>query len=64
MLVLWSFIKGFPLILNNIKPYRAVIEKSEELGIDNAALFYSEEAHTSIAEYKLLERLMYNSGAE
>ena len=46
-----------PLILNKIPSYTDVIKKSETLGIDNAALFYSEEPLTSRAELELNERL-------
>lgn len=57
LLAIWIFVVGFPLILNNISSYQELIENSENMGIDNAALFYSEEVHTSIAEKNLLESL-------
>lgn len=57
LLAIWIFVEGFPLILSNISSYQEVIENSENMGIDNAALFYSEEAYTSIAENKLYESL-------
>ncbi len=57
LLAIWIFVEGFPLILSNISSYQEVIENSEIMGIDNAALFYSEEAYTSIAENKLYESL-------
>lgn len=45
------------MILSHITSYQEVIVNSENMGIDNAALFYSEEAYTSIAENKLYESL-------
>ena len=57
LLLIWSFIYLIPLILNKIPSYTDVIQKSETLGIDNAALFYSEEPLTSMAELELNERL-------
>lgn len=57
LLAIWSFVVGFPLILNRISSYQEVIENSENLGIDNAALFYSEEPYTSVAENNLMESL-------
>jgi len=56
-LAIWGFIKIFPMILGRISVYQAVIENSENLEIDNSALFYSEESHTSVAERDLKEKL-------
>ena len=57
LFLVWSFMYLMPLILNKIPSYADVIQKSETLGIDNAALFYSEEPLTSRAEFELNERL-------
>lgn len=57
LLAIWIFVEGFPMILSHITSYQEVIVNSENMGIDNAALFYSEEAYTSIAENKLYESL-------
>ena len=57
LLAIWGFIKVSPILLNGIKSYQEVIVNAEKLGIDNAALFYSEESHTSQAEQKLKEQL-------
>jgi len=46
-----------PIVLTKIPAYDELIQKSESMGIDNAALFYSEEALTSLAESELNERL-------
>ncbi|MCG8309707.1 MAG: hypothetical protein MI975_20090 [Cytophagales bacterium] len=54
---IWGFIEFFPELLSAIKPYREVIEFSENAGIDNAALFYSEESLTSSAEQEIKEQL-------
>jgi hypothetical protein len=56
-LLVWSFIYLMPFFLNKIPSYTDVIQKSETLGIDNSALFYSEEPLTSRAELELNERL-------
>jgi hypothetical protein len=56
-LAIGIFVKVLPLVLNSIKSYHLVVKNSEELGIDNSALFYSEEPLTSIAENELLESL-------
>jgi hypothetical protein len=57
LLMIWSFVYLMPLILNKIPSYADVIQNSETLGIDNSALFYSEEPLTSSAEMELRERL-------
>lgn len=57
LLAIWIFVEGFPMILSHITSYQEVIVNSENMGIDNAALFYSEETYTSIAENKLYESL-------
>ncbi len=54
---IWVFVKITPLLLSRINAYQQVIQKSEILGIDNSALFYSEELLTSKAEQELKERL-------
>jgi len=56
MLAIWGFIIIIPLFLGRFKSYSEVIKKSEDLGIDNSALFYSDEPLTSIAEIELNER--------
>ena len=56
-LMIWCFVQLVPFILNKISSYKKVIQKSESMDIDNSALFYSEEALTSIAESELIERL-------
>ena len=57
LVAVWGFIKIIPLILENINSYKAVIERSEELGIDNSTLFYSEEPLSFTAEQELKHRL-------
>jgi len=54
---IWGFIKIVPVVLNNLDSYKEVIEHSEELGIDNSTLFYSEEPLSSVAEQELKIRL-------
>ena len=56
-LAIGIFVKVLPLVLNSIKSYHLVVKNSEELGIDNSALFYSEEPLTSIAENEINENL-------
>lgn len=56
-IALGGFIKVFPLLLSRIDTYEKVIENSENLGIDNSTLFYSEEPLTSKAEQELTNRL-------
>ena len=54
---IWCFIKFIPVGLNQIQSYKKITDYSMKLGIDNAALFYSEELHTSEAELELKNRL-------
>ena len=56
-MLVWCFIKYMPVLIKNVKVYRQVTKCAEEMGIDNAALFYSEEPLTSQAEQELLMRL-------
>ena len=53
ILAIAVFVKWTPLVLNESDAYRKITEKSIELGIDNAALFYTEESHSSIAEQNM-----------
>ncbi len=57
VVAIWVFVKITPVLLSRITSYQQVIQKSEILGIDNSALFYSEELLTSKAEQELNERL-------
>ena len=57
VLVVLAFVKCFPLVLNKFKIYREITEKSTQLGIENSALFYTEEKLTSVAEQKLKRQL-------
>lgn len=57
IVLIWCFVELVPLVLNKSSSYENVIQKSESLDIDNAALFYSEEALTSDAELELRQRL-------
>ena len=57
LLIVWGFIRFAPLLLGKLKSYQNIVEKSEELGIDNSALFYSEEPLTSVAEQELAVKL-------
>ena len=56
-MLIWCFIKYSPVLIKKVKAYRQVTDYSEKMGIDNAALFYSEEPFTSQAEQELLMRL-------
>ena len=56
-LAVGGFIKIFPLLSNRMDTYRMIMKNSEQLGIDNASLFYSEEPLTSKAEQELFKRL-------
>ena len=56
-MAVWGFIRIAPSLLNKLKSYQDLVQKSEELGIDNSALFYSEEPLTSIAEQELSVKL-------
>ena len=56
-LAVGGFIKIFPLLSNRIDTYRMIIKNSEQLGIDNSALFYTEEPLTLKAEQELIKRL-------
>lgn len=57
IIVICTFIIITPKALNEIKMYREVIESSERLGVDNSALFYTEEHMTAQAELELKERI-------
>jgi len=57
LLLIWCFVQLAPIVLTKIPTYDQLIQKSESMDIDNAALFYSEEALTSLAESELNERL-------
>jgi len=48
-----AFIKWSPLVFNKSDTYREITKKSVEMGIDNAALFYTEEKHSEIAEQNM-----------
>ena len=54
---MWMFVYVVPKALNEFKAYRAVIKSSEQLGVDNAALFYTEELLTSQAELEMKIRI-------
>ena len=56
-MAIWVFIRFTPYFLDKLKSYRSLVQKSEELGIDNSALFYSEEPLTGIAERELSEKI-------
>lgn len=57
LLLVIGFIYLSPKIFNRIPTYSQVIDNAEARGIDNSALFYSEEMLTSRAEEKLNEQL-------
>ena len=59
VVAIWVFVKITPLLLSGINSYQQVIQKSKILGIDNSALFYTEELLTSKAEQELNERLKF-----
>ena len=46
-----------PRMLNNISIYHEILESSEKKGIDNSAVFYSEEPMSYKAEEILKEKL-------
>jgi len=52
-----AFIFYFPSLLERNKTYQLIKQNSEAMGIDNSALFYSEESKTSEAEQELKSRL-------
>ena len=54
---IFLFVKLCPLLLSQNSTYKQLTDRSEKLGIDNAALFYSEEAKTATAEKALKDRL-------
>jgi hypothetical protein len=56
VLALWAFVFVVPKILNEIEVYRQFVEISRSKGVDNSALFYSEEPHTLKSEQELKER--------
>lgn len=56
-LLVWCFVKYAPKILANIDTVQRIVENSERFGIDNSALFYSEEPLTSKAELVLSEKM-------
>ncbi len=57
VLALWAFVFVVPKILNEFEVYRQFVEISRSKGIDNSALFYSEEPHALKSEQVLKERL-------
>lgn len=59
-LAIAAFISLFPLLLECSETYTAIKQKSEALGIDNSALFYSEESMTSVAEQVLKTKLNHD----
>lgn len=54
---LWGFIKFSPVLLYKIGYYKDIIENAEKLGVDNAAMFYTEDPVTSFAEQRIKEKL-------
>lgn len=56
-MLLWGIIYLLPTALNRIRVYREFMEISGEKGIDNSALFYSEEPLTLDSEQILNEKL-------
>lgn len=57
LLLILGFVYFAPKALSRIPAYSELIQNSEEMGIDNTALFYSEEALTSEAEKELNDKL-------
>lgn len=57
VVLIWCFVKYTPVLLNKVKIYKQVIDYSMKMGIDNAALFYTEEPLTSQAEQELIIKL-------
>jgi hypothetical protein len=57
VMLLWGIIYLLPTALNRIRVYREFMEISGEKGIDNSALFYSEEPLTLDSEQILNEKL-------
>ena len=53
----WAFILIIPRILGKIEVYHQFMESSRSKGIDNSALFYSEEPHALESERILKEKL-------
>ena len=56
-IVIWGFIKLGPCVFGKFNTYKKMVSNSELMGIDNAALFYSEEKHSLMAQEELSERL-------
>jgi hypothetical protein len=54
---IWVFVFMIPKILNEFQVYRQFVETSHSKGIDNSALFYTEEPHALQSEQILKERL-------
>ena len=45
------------MLLSKFRYYEEIVNNADSLGIDNAALFYTEDPITSIAEQKLRDKL-------
>ncbi|NJN27949.1 MAG: hypothetical protein HC819_19240 [Cyclobacteriaceae bacterium] len=58
-MALIAFISFSPLVFEKFKTYNAIISNSKQMDINNAALFYTEEAHSLMAEKKLKEQLQH-----
>ena len=55
--VVAGFMFVFPQIMEEVEMYERIIEKSEEMEIDNSSLFYSQEIWTLKAETELKAQL-------
>ena len=54
---IWIFMEIAPRLMNSISIYQEIQENSEKLGIDNSAVFYSEEPMSYKAEEAMNQKL-------
>lgn len=57
LVLMFVFVKTTPILLNKISAYREFTQRAQDMDIDTAALFYSDEYHTSTAERTIKESL-------
>jgi hypothetical protein len=55
-----AFMEVAPRMMSNIGIYREIQQNSQKMGIDNSAVFYSEEPMSYKAEKHMIETLKEN----
>jgi hypothetical protein len=54
---IWAFMEVAPLVMRSFVVYQTIQENSAKMGIDNSAVFYSEEPMSYKAEKSMIEAL-------